>query len=259
MKIYLLLLFTLSFNACGNTKPTNTYALKEEKIALATMDTTKIDLNFLMGKFDPAQNPNFVKIPLLYANREGMYLQKEVFDAFLKMYEAAKKDSVNLVIISATRNFDSQKGIWERKWDNLQTDKDILKAADKDIAIAKKILEFSSMPSTSRHHWGTDIDFNELNNEWFEEGEGKKLYDWLQKEGPKFGFYLVYTAKGKKRLTGYNEEKWHYTYKPLSKKYTLQARENLKDTMITGFKGDHTSVKLDIVKNYVLGINPDCY
>ena len=33
------------------------------------------------------------------------------------MHAAAKKDGINLQIVSGTRNFEEQKGIWERKWE----------------------------------------------------------------------------------------------------------------------------------------------
>ena len=69
-----------------------------------------------MGKFDPDAHADFESIPIQYADREGMYIRKDVFTAYKKMYEAAKKDGVNLQIRSATRNFFYQKGIWERKW-----------------------------------------------------------------------------------------------------------------------------------------------
>ena len=49
------------------------------------------------------------------------------------------------------------------------------------ISAVKEIMKYSSMPSTSRHHWGTDIDLNSLENSYFEKGEGKKYsIGWLQ-------------------------------------------------------------------------------
>ena len=89
-------------------------------------------------------------------------------DAFNK----AKRDSIDLKIISGTRNFYEQKAIWNRKW-NLYNNLN-------PIHRAKKILEYSSMPSTSRHHWGTDIDLNSLNNSYFNTGKGLKTYQWLK-------------------------------------------------------------------------------
>ena len=37
------------------------------------------------------------------------------------------------------------------------------------------------MPSTSRHHWGTDLDLNNLNNSYFTSGKGKKIYKGSEK------------------------------------------------------------------------------
>jgi zinc D-Ala-D-Ala carboxypeptidase len=224
---------------------------KAKKITLAMENT-----DYLMGKFDPAMHKDFVLIPQTYADKANMYLHKEVWKAYLKMYDAARKDGIDLTIISATRNFDLQKSIWERKWKAYQSDKNVGVTGDKDIAVANKILEYSSMPSTSRHHWGTDIDINSLDNDYFAEGYGKKVYDWMQDKGKKFGFILVYTAG---RPTGYKEERWHYTYLPVSKKLTHMAKEKLKDELIQGFLGSHLAPKVGMVKNYVLGINEDCF
>ena len=65
------------------------------------------------------------------------------------------------------------------------------------------------MPSTSRHHWGTDIDINGFDDYFSEENKkANKEYRWLVINAPKFDFFQVYTEKGEgKRRTGYNEEK----------------------------------------------------
>ena len=150
----------------------------------------------------------------------------------------------------ATRNFNYQKGIWEKKW------ADLSKKITHPTARAKNILQFSAMPGSSRHHWGTDIDFDNLSNDYFEKGAGKKIFDWMKKNAPLYGFCQPYTAG---RPAGYNEEKWHWTYTPLSKELTEFAQKNLKNEQITGFNGAETAVKIDIVKNYVLGINRNCF
>lgn len=238
---YLLSSWLLMLTIVGVSQKNNTMP-KMESIA------------YIMGKFDPAKHEDFTLVLTKYADRSGMYLRKDVLAAFIKMHDEAKKDSINLKIISATRNFDYQKGIWERKWNNYKKDTSLSTAKDTDLAIALKILEYSSMPGTSRHHWGTDIDINELNNAWFEKGQGKKVYEWMQTKGRSHGFAQVYTAKGVDRPTGYNEEKWHYSYLPLSAKLTEYAKLNMKDKLITGFLGAEKAVKIEIVKNYVLGI-----
>jgi len=71
---------------------------------------------YCMGRFDPKKHRDFVLIPAKYADREGMYMRRDAYDAFLKMTTKAQEAGIVLTIRSAARNFDYQKGIWERKW-----------------------------------------------------------------------------------------------------------------------------------------------
>ncbi|MBN8682319.1 MAG: M15 family metallopeptidase [Chitinophagales bacterium] len=206
--------------------------------------------NYLLGKFNPAERTDFVTVGAPYSDRAGMQLRQECFEAFKKMYEAAKKDGHTLKIISSTRTFAQQKGIWEGKWQRFAAE------APEAQARALKILEYSSMPGSSRHHWGTDIDLNDLNNPAFE-GKGKyaKLYEWLQAHAHEYGFCQPYTAG---RPHGYFEEKWHWSYTPISQKLLEQYRSHLKDEDIQGFIGAETAKSIGIVQHYVLGINDAC-
>lgn len=237
--------------AITTVQPKDTTPVKKEVYTTA----------YLMGKFDPAKHPDFVKIAPPYADNNERYLRKDTYEAFKKMHAAAQKEGVNLVIISATRNFESQKGIWEAKWTGarLVDDEDISKSIPDPKKRALKILEYSSMPGSSRHHWGTDIDLNNLNDVHFQNGEGKKVYEWLRAHAHEYGFCQPYSAKGTDRPAGYNEEKWHWSYMPVSKKLTELAKAKLKDDMISGFKGAETAKSIGIVKKYVLGINKECW
>ncbi len=223
--------------------------------------TQAFDLAYLMGKFDPASHPDFVEINPEHASRKGMFLRRDVYDAFKKMYAAALKDGIRLRIISAARNFESQKGIWEAKWTGgrlIENGKNASEAYPDPVERALKILEYSSMPGSSRHHWGTDMDLNDLNPEWFQSGEGKKIHDWLTANGAAYGFCQPYSPKGNDRPFGYNEEQWHWSYMPVSSILTELAKQKLKDDMISGFEGANTAPKIGIVQKYVLGINPAC-
>lgn len=216
---------------------------------------------YLMGKFDPAQHPDFTTVDKKYADEEGYFLRKDTYASFQKMWEAAKADGISLSIVSATRNFERQKSIWEAKWTGSRKIENGTNAAQKypDAKTrALKILEYSSMPGSSRHHWGTDIDLNDLDNYTFEQGPGKKVYAWLKKHAHEYGFCQPYTAKSKERSTGYNEEKWHWSYIPVAQKLTDLAAQRLNDTMISGFKGAETANSIGIVEKYVLGVNKNC-
>ena len=209
----------------------------------------QFSVEYVTGKFDPTHHADFTAIASPYTLLPSAYMRKDAYDAFKKMYDAAAKEKIYLTIISATRNFDYQKGIWERKW---------LKYADIPDAEtrAKKILEYSAMPGTSRHHWGTDIDLINLENEFFDTAEGKHAYEWLIAHAADYGFCQPYTAG---RTHGYKEEKWHWSYIPVSKPLTIWAEKNLNDLSITGFSGAETAIRLNIVHDYILGINRGCY
>lgn len=204
-------------------------------------------VNDLLGKFDPANHPQFSKISAEHTSKESIYLRIEVNKAFAKMFDAAKKEGIQLQILSATRNFNHQKGIWTKKW-NLSKYKGWTNC-DK----VKDIMKYSSVPGTSRHHWGTDIDINSLDNSYFETGNGKKVYDWLCANASKFGFYQTYTSKTDGR-TGYEEEKWHWSYFSLSTEMLDQYNQKIGYGELQGFDGSECAEVLDIIKMYVNGI-----
>ncbi len=216
---------------------------------------------YLMGKFDPALKKDFVLIPNEH-NVSGYqtYLRKETLEAFLQMAETAKMDGVELKIASATRNFENQKIIWEKKWTGyiLVGGKDLTKSQPDELERFKKILEYSAVPGTSRHHWGTDIDINNSNPQYFKTEIGQKEYAWLVVNAPLFGFCQPYTLKGQSRPTGYYEEKWHWSYLPLAKTFTEEYKKLVKEGDINGFMGDQYVPELNLINDYVFGINPEC-
>ncbi len=237
-------------------KRKNELVLEQQRIQKEAEDRI-----YLSGKFNPEEREDFVLIPEQYtAVPNQMYLRKETLSAFLGMQEAANKDGIELRIASATRNFDYQKNIWNNKWTGytLVDGRDLTKSMPDELKRFKKILEYSSAPGTSRHHWGTDIDINNANPEYFETKNGQKVYEWLILNAYKFGFCQPYNLKGSDRPTGYNEEKWHWSYLPLSRNFTQEYKNLIKEEDIKGFLGDIHVPSLSLINNYVLGINPAC-
>jgi len=219
-----------------------------------------VDKNLLLGKFKPEAYENFVKVTAPYTQKDGIYLQKETYDAFRLMFDAAKKDGISLTIISATRNFDRQKVIWENKWNGttLVGGKNLKTSIPDPVERAQKILTYSSMPGTSRHHWGTDIDINSVTNSYFQSAKGLKEYNWLVSNASDFGFCQPYKMKGTERMSGYEDEPWHWSYLPLSNELTNLYVQYITYDDIKGFQGDLTAEKIDVIKNFVLGIHSDC-
>lgn len=250
----------LGASSC-NTKEQKSPLLADNASIEAPVIDESLSLDFICGRFSPEEDSSFVEIDMKYADKKGMFMKRAAYDAFIEMYNAAQEDGFLLVIRSAARNFEYQKKIWERKWSGQTILSDGSNAQldyPDPLTRAKKILEYSSMPGTSRHHWGTDVDFNSFDNSWFEQGEGLMLFTWLEKNASLYGFCRPYTAFDENRKYGYNEEKWHWSYVPLAKKYTRFAEARLKDEDISGFLGAELSQELSVVEKYVLGINPEC-
>jgi hypothetical protein len=109
------------------------------------------------------------------------------------------------------------------------------------------------MPSTSRHHWGTDMDLNALENSFFESGDGLKIYQWLTTHAEQYGFCQPYTSKSGGR-SGYEEEKWHWSYLPLSGQFLQEYTRNVTYKDIKGFAGSEVAASLDVIRNYVGGV-----
>lgn len=246
-------------NAVGLPISTTDTVKTENKNDAAKADTT-ISIEYLIGKFNPAKDKSFTECDLEYANRAGIFLQVETYKAFIKMFYAAKNDGVNLKIISGARNFNYQKSIWEQKWNGgrLVDGKNLANTVKDPVERATLILKYSSMPGTSRHHWGTDMDLNSMENKYFETAEGKKIYNWLDNNAAKYGFCQPFSALGKDRKTGYQEEKWHWSYMQLAKIFLEEYKKKVSYKDIFGFSGSQTANELNVIDDYVMSINKSC-
>ena len=123
---------------------------------------------------------------------------------------------------------------------------------------ALDILRFSSMPGSSRHHWGTDVDMHSLEPGDFEQGEGARTLAWLRTHARDFGFVEVYTPEANR--PGYQPEAWHWSYAPLSVPF-LQALNEAsieeKRTVFEGFDGAFLADSVDILGRYVNGVSDE--
>ena len=259
----LVCLFTSCSLNSKNSSPTE--VVEEEIVGLALQDDT-LDYEkmapYLLGKFDQSRDSNFVRLKNEHTagSGRGAYLQIEAYEAFIQMRNAAQKEGISLIIKSATRNFNYQKGIWERKW-NGQTavaGKNLARDVKNPYERALLILRYSSMPGTSRHHWGTDMDLNAFTNDYFESGQGLKEYEWLVAHAHEYGFCQPYTAKGSERPHGYEEEKWHWSYLPLAVPALAAYKALITADSIKGFEGALVADSLRVIQRYVLGVNEAC-
>ncbi len=190
-------------------------------------------------------------------------LRKEAHAAFLKLKAAALQDNIEIKVVSSYRNYAHQNRIWERKY------KRFTEQGLSPTAAIKKIVEYSTIPGTSRHHWGTDLDIIDANGDqsgdvlvpekFHGNGPFCKLKDWMDEHANGFGFYLVYTDLPNRM--GFKYEPWHYSYAPLSipmlKEYRkLDVKKMLQTEKLMG--SEHFTEKFihSYIKDNILDINP---
>ena len=220
-----------------------------------------VAVKYLIGDIDPAKDPMFAKIPEKYLGGSRVWGHKDAVAAFVRMAEDAEANGYKLKAVSAFRSFSDQKQIWEDKWNGktIVGGKKLNVSTPDPKARALKILEFSSMPATSRHHWGTDFDINSVSPAYFNTKDGKRIYDWLTQHAPQYGFCQVYSPKGAGgRATGYEEEKWHWSYMPVASWYLKQYPVDVGYEHIKGFDGSTAAKDIDVIRTYVQSINPEC-
>ena len=191
-------------------------------------------------------------------------LREEVMLQFNLMKKAAKEKGFNIHVISSFRSYSHQNRIWERKY------RDFRNRGLSHQNTIDKIIEYSTIPGTSRHHWGTDLDIidttkgfpkNPLSEVHFNEGGSMRKFKlWLDENSEKYGFHLVYTNEvGRK---GFKYEPWHFSYKPIAEKMlneylaldlktiltqnNLMGSEHFTDEFIKKYKNEN-----------ILDINPD--
>lgn len=216
-----------------------------------SLGVSEIDINELIGKGSPE----------LFG--DDFKLRKAAYKSFNRMRDEALKEGIKIQIVSSYRDFNHQKRIWNRKF------KLFTKQGMGDSDAIRKIIEYSTIPGTSRHHWGTELDIidglpeqpkNVLLTRHFEaDGPYSKLKDWMDKNANSFDFYLVYTNNNKRK--GFKYEPWHYSYKPLSKMYLKEFKDLdilkiLSKEDIIGKENFSEEFMQGYINHNILDINP---
>jgi len=212
-------------------------------------------------KYDPYSTKFLLGMGDLILYSNNIPLAIEPGKAFEKMQSKAKKEGVFLEIVSGYRSYARQKSIWNRKFKSNEV---AGLSPKKNIS---KIIEYSTIPGTSRHHWGTDLDIIDgskpkerdllMAEKFHGKGPYSKLRKWMEQHAEKYGFYLPYTQNLNRK--GFCYEPWHYSYAPLSipllKTYT---QLDLNKLLITDGLNGGTHLTPQFISNYleenILGI-----
>ncbi|MBN2080145.1 MAG: M15 family metallopeptidase [Spirochaetes bacterium] len=242
--------------ACAILAPADRFGASAEGDIFGGIDPG----NYVTGRFDPGKHAFFVSLADAGIPTDGrrQLLRREAAVALRRLYGdfRASHPTAPFHVRSSTRTFFDQKSIWDAKWRRGESPREGKGRSPRERAL--EILRYSSMPGTSRHHWGTDFDLQVLRNDYYETGAGRVLYRWLVENARRYGFCQPYTS-GRRR--GYSEEKWHWSYMPLAG--PLRARWNdvyRRDPAAFSGKGLFSGSEAagDLAPRYVNGINGKC-
>ena len=147
--------------------------------------------NYLGKNYEPE---NLYNVKNWYAFGDNKIVE-EVYDAFIEMYNEAKKEDLSIIITSGFRTYDLQKELYEEYQDYYGE-----KEADR----------IAARPGFSEHQTGLCIDVMNYTST-MEDFESTDEFRWMQENAYKYGFILRY-PKDKEYITGYDYESWHYRY-----------------------------------------------
>ena len=172
--------------------------------------------------------------------------------AFLELHRAAQAAGMALTPASSFRSFERQLTIWNEKFAGKRP---VLDAAGGRIDVLtlneeqriRAILQFSALPGTSRHHWGSDLDLFDrrampegyqlqlVGAEYAPGGPFEKLHDWLERHALEFGFFKPYRGIA----SAVAPEPWHWSFADIAEPARRQLtqdilREALESSAILG-------------------------
>lgn len=198
----------------------------------------------------------------------------EVLVPLAKLIRQSEIDGIPLRVVSSYRSFEQQLAIWNKKYfQEVELNlRDGSKVNSQDLSGEERvraILNYSALPGTSRHHWGTDFDvFDasaidqgysvELTEQEFEpNGPCGNLHFWLEENLKQFDFFKPYA----KDLGGIACEPWHISYSPISKAALTEFPVSLlKETLANSELGGAEFIlpKLEsILQKYFYRISED--
>lgn len=140
------------------------------------------------------QPEDLVNMNLQYAFT-GKKIRTDVYGAFKRMVNTAKKEGLTIVANSSFRTYEYQEGLY---------------TSYKGSYGKEYADNYAARPGHSEHQTGLSIDISTLNST-MDSFEDTLEFTWLQEHAHEYGFILRY-PKNKEFITGYNYESWHYRY-----------------------------------------------
>jgi LAS superfamily LD-carboxypeptidase LdcB len=125
-----------------------------------------------------------------YVTFQNQKVIRKYFEPFKRMYDAAKKDGINIILVDAFRFWDEQYGL------RVQNKKKDFTEQELKTNSSTNYKPYTGRPGQSLHHYGTAFDMQTNNGK-------NKTYKWLVKNAIKYGFIRTVES-----------ETWHWEYQP---------------------------------------------
>ena len=181
-----------------------------DKIEEDDADIDNIWAMFLVNSKNPLPDnyDSIIKTKLVYTGDREYYMDERMADYMIRMISDAKKDGVNLELVSAYRTFEYQ----QQNFDKSVQDRIDNRGMTYDEAYEDTKKEVA-MPGESEHNAGLSADimsdeYSSLDDDGF---KNTKAYKWLTANAANYGFILRYPTE-KSDYTGIIYEPWHYRF-----------------------------------------------
>ena len=152
----------------------------------------------LVNKWNPIQDNKSIDLVEL---SNGECVDKRIYPDLQKMFDAARNDGINPVVVSGYRTRQKQMSLYNNEISSYQSQGMTMEEAKIEASY------WVAPPDASEHQLGLAVDINAdgVNS------ENNDVYDWLKTHAHYYGFILRYPPN-KTELTGVAHEPWHYRY-----------------------------------------------
>ena len=169
-----------------------------ENPTIITIDEEKWYLTLVNSSY---RIPDDYEPDLVYVCGSGERLDRKVAEHYEEMYNAAKKEGIDLAPCSGYRSYELQ----ERNYNNKVSFYESQGYSNKDAKV--KAATIIMPPGSSEHNLGYAMDIVCV-DEWFED---TAEFKWLTENAADYGFIMRY-PKDKQDITKVIYEPWHWRY-----------------------------------------------
>ena len=172
------------------------------KIGVGFVENKKNELeyeNLMLVNRDNPMPKDF--LPNLVDIGNGYKFDENGAKYLLEMFDVAKRDGVNLFVVSAYRSVKKQTQNFNNSVERLKRE------GYAEQEAYNQTIRYIALPGTSEHSIGLAVDINSLQEDFDQTSEFK----WLKENCYKYGFILRY-PKNKEGVTKVAYEPWHYRY-----------------------------------------------